>query len=98
MKERKNLRAPFASPRQDVDRPTSTGLESKGGRIENVSCGSSTVSKSPTGEKDVTVSTTAGGHLDANPGATNKPSGTLKPTDKGNGTAPLPAASRCTSP
>jgi hypothetical protein len=43
MKERKNLRAPFASPRQDMDRPTSTGPQAvsaarvKGFGRENVS-------------------------------------------------------------
>jgi hypothetical protein len=40
--------------------------ESKGWRDEKASRGTLPVSKSPRGEKDVTVSTTAGGHLYAN--------------------------------
>jgi hypothetical protein len=51
------------------------------------------VSKSPRGEKDVTVGTTAGGHLDDHPAAPKKQSGTLKLTAKGTSTAPVPAAS-----
>jgi hypothetical protein len=44
--------------------------------------------------KDVTVGTTAGGHLGDHPAASIKPSGTLKPTDKGSRYAPVPAASK----
>jgi hypothetical protein len=46
--------------------------------------------KYPRGEKDVTVGTTAGGHLVNHPAAPKKPSGPLKPT--ANGTVILPVS------
>jgi hypothetical protein len=67
--------------------------EGKGGRDEKASRGTSALSKFPRGEKDVTVGTTAGGHLGDHPAAPKKPSGKLKPTAKGTSTAPVPAAS-----
>jgi hypothetical protein len=75
--------------------PTKKGAsqEGKGGRDDKASLGTAPVSKSPREEKDVTVETTAGGYLDAHPAAPNKPSGTLKPTAKVSGTAPVPATS-----
>jgi hypothetical protein len=77
--------------------------EGKGGRDEKASRGTSPVFKSPRGEKDVTVGTTADGHLGDHPPAPKNPSGTLKPTAKDTSSAPVPAvskeaASRRTSP
>jgi hypothetical protein len=68
----------------------------KGGRDEKASRGTPPVSKSPRGEKDVTVGTTAGDH----PAAPKKPSGTLKPTAKGTGdvSGPLSVAPTGTTP
>jgi hypothetical protein len=60
---------------------------------EKASRGARPVSKSPRGKKEVTVSTTAGGNLYAQPAALNKPCGTPKPTAKSSGTAPVPTAS-----
>jgi hypothetical protein len=68
--------------------------EGKRGRDEKASRGTPSVSKSPRGEKDVTVGTTAGGHLGDHPAAPKKLSGTLKPTAKGTSYAPVPAASK----
>jgi hypothetical protein len=42
---------------------------------------------------DVTLGTTAGGHLDAHPAAPKMSSVTLKPTSKDTGTGPVPGAS-----
>jgi hypothetical protein len=53
--------------------------EGKGERDKKGSRRTPAVSKSPREEKNVSVATTAGGHLDAHPAAPNKPSGTLKP-------------------
>jgi hypothetical protein len=66
----------------------------KGGRDEKASRRTPPVSKSPIGEKDVTVGTTASGHLGDRPSAPEKPSGTLKPTAKCTSSAPVPAASK----
>jgi hypothetical protein len=84
--------------------PTKKGAsqEGKGGRDEKVFRGTPPVSKSPRGEKDVTVGTTAGEHFGDHPAAPTKPSVTLKSTAKGTGSASVPsvskeAASRCTS-
>jgi hypothetical protein len=76
--------------------PTKKGAtqEGKGGRDEKASRGTPPVSKSPRGEKDVTVGTTAGGHLGNHLAAPTKSSGTLKPTDKGTSSTPVPAASK----
>jgi hypothetical protein len=76
--------------------PTKKGAcqEGKGGRDEKASRGTPPVSKSPRREKDVTVGTTAGGHLGDHPAAPAKPGGTLKPADKGISSAPGRAASK----
>jgi hypothetical protein len=75
--------------------PTIKGAsqESKRGRDEKASRGNPPASKSPRREKDITVCTTAGGHLGDHPAAPLKPIGTLKPTAKCISSAPVPAAS-----
>jgi hypothetical protein len=75
--------------------PTKRGAfqERKGGRDDKVFRGTPSVSTSPRGEKDVTVGTTAGGHLGDRPAAPTKPSGTLKLTATDTRAAPVPAAS-----
>jgi hypothetical protein len=50
--------------------------------------------KSPRGEKDVTVGTTAGEPLITHPTALNKPSGTPKLTAKGTGSSSVPVSSK----
>jgi hypothetical protein len=50
--------------------------------------------KSPRGEKDVTVGSTAGGNLISHPTALNKPSGPPNPTAKGTGSLSVPVASK----
>jgi hypothetical protein len=70
--------------------PTKDGAsdDGKGGRDVKTSRTTPLVTKSPRGEKDVTVGTTAGGHLVTHPVASKKPSGPLKTTT--NGTVSLP--------
>jgi hypothetical protein len=64
--------------------PTKNGAsgEGKGGRDVKSSRRTPPETKSPRGEKDVTVGTTAGGHLISHPTALNTPSGPPKLTAK----------------
>jgi hypothetical protein len=64
--------------------------EGKGRRDVKISRRARPEIKSPRGEKDVTVGTTAGGHLVTHPAAPKKPSGPFKPT--ANGTVILPVS------
>jgi hypothetical protein len=68
--------------------------EGKGGWDVKSSRRTPPENKSPTGEKDVTVGTTAGGHLISHPTALNKPSGPPKPTAKSTGSLSVPVASK----
>jgi hypothetical protein len=65
--------------------PTKNGAsgEGKEGRDVKSSRRTPPDTKSPRGEKDVTVGTTAGGHLISHPNALNKPSGPPKLTANG---------------
>jgi hypothetical protein len=51
------------------------------------------MSQSPAGEKNVTVSNTAGAYLGAHHLEPNKPNGTIKSKERGSGIASVPAAS-----
>jgi hypothetical protein len=76
--------------------PTKNGAsgEGKGGRDVKSSRRTPPETKSPRGEKDVTVGTTAGGHLITHPTALNKPSGPPKLIAKGTGSLSVPVASK----
>jgi hypothetical protein len=68
--------------------------EGKGGRDVKSSSRTPPETKSPRGEKDVTVGTTAGGHLITHPTALNKPSGLPKLTTKCTGSPSVHFASK----
>jgi hypothetical protein len=68
--------------------------EGKGGRDVKSSRRTPPETKSPTGEKDVTVGTTVGGHLITQPTALNKPSGQPKLAAKGTGSPSVPEQHR----
>jgi hypothetical protein len=85
--------------------PTKNGASGEGKRGRDVKSSRRTLpeTKSSRDEKNVTVSTTAGGHLISHPTALKKPSGPPKLTAKGTGSLSVPvvskeAAQRRTSP
>jgi hypothetical protein len=67
--------------------------EGKEKRDVKTSCRAPPEIKSPRGEKDVTVGTTAGRHLVTHLASPKKPSGPLKPTANGTVILPVPVAS-----
>jgi hypothetical protein len=76
--------------------PTKNGAsgEGKGGRDVESSRRTLPETKSPRGEKDVTVGTTAGGHSITHPTALNKPRRPPKLTAKDTGSRSVPVASK----
>jgi hypothetical protein len=79
-----------------VPLPSKDGVtdEGKGRRDVKISRRAAPDIKSPRGEKDVTVDTSAGGHLVTKPAAPKEPSGPLQPTATGTVILPVPAASK----